>query len=59
MPQTFIKPEGRIPLGRPSRRQQDAGRVDLTETGWNGLDWIHVAGDKDECQRTPVNMLMN
>jgi len=33
--------------------------VDITETEWNGLDGIHVAGDKGEWPRTLVNTIMN
>jgi hypothetical protein len=28
------KPEGKKPLGRPSRRWEDNIEMDLTETGW-------------------------
>lgn len=24
--------------------------IDLTEKGWNGVDWIHLAQDKDHSQ---------
>jgi hypothetical protein len=33
------KPEGKTPLGRPRRRQDDGIRTDLGETDWGG-DWI-------------------
>jgi hypothetical protein len=32
--------------------------MDLTEIGWNGMDWIDVALDKDRC-RALVNTVMN
>jgi hypothetical protein len=32
------KPEGKIPLGRPRRRWVDIIKMDLRETGWDGLD---------------------
>jgi hypothetical protein len=28
------KPEGKIPLGRSSRRREDGIRMDFWETGW-------------------------
>jgi hypothetical protein len=40
------KPEGRRPLGRPRRRWEDGIRMDL-EIGWGGVEWIHLAQDRD------------
>jgi hypothetical protein len=34
------KPEGKRPLGRPSRRWLDNIRMDLGEVGWGDVDWI-------------------
>jgi hypothetical protein len=34
------KPEGKRPLGRPSRRWEDGIRMDLREIGLGGVDWI-------------------
>jgi hypothetical protein len=39
------KPEGRRPLGRPSRRWVDNIRMDLVEVGWvmwTGLVWFRI-----------------
>jgi hypothetical protein len=33
-------------------------RRDLRETGWDGVDWIDVAQDKDQW-RALVDMVMN
>jgi hypothetical protein len=41
------KPVGR-PLGRPRRRWVDDVKMDLRETGWNGIGWINVAQDRDQ-----------
>jgi hypothetical protein len=41
------KPEGKRPLGRPTRRWVDNIKMDLRETGWDGMDWIDLAQDKD------------
>jgi hypothetical protein len=38
------KPEGKRPLGRPRRRWVDNIRIDLREIGWDGMDWIELAG---------------
>jgi hypothetical protein len=40
------KPEGKRPLGRPRRRWEDI-RMDLRKIGWEGVDWMHLAQDRD------------
>jgi hypothetical protein len=52
------KPEGKIPLGRPRRRWGDNIKMDLREIGWGGMDWIHMAQDRDQW-RALVNTVMN
>jgi hypothetical protein len=52
------KPEGRRPFGRPRRRWVDNIKVDLRETGWDGMDWTDVAQDRDQW-RALVNTVMN
>jgi hypothetical protein len=42
------KPEGKRPLGRPRRRWVDNIKMNLRETGWNGMDWIDLAQNKDQ-----------
>jgi hypothetical protein len=42
------KPEGKRPLGRPRRRWVDNIRMDLREIGWDGMDWIELAQDRDQ-----------
>jgi hypothetical protein len=41
------KPEGKIPPGRPRHRWVDNIRLDLTEIGWGGVDWIVLSQDRD------------
>jgi hypothetical protein len=41
------KPEGTRPLGRPARRWEDNIKINLREIGWDGMDWINLAQDKD------------
>jgi len=36
------KPEAKKPFGRPSRGWEDNIRLDLRETGWKGVDWVHL-----------------
>jgi hypothetical protein len=52
------KPEGKRPLGRPRRRWVDNIKMDLREIGWDGMDWIGLAQDRDQW-RALVNMVMN
>jgi hypothetical protein len=42
-----VKPEGKIPLGRPRSRWVDNIRMDLGEMGWGDLDWIGLAKDRN------------
>jgi hypothetical protein len=52
------KPEGKRPLGRPRRRWVDNIKMDLGEIGWDGMDWIDLAQDRDRW-RALVNTVMN
>jgi hypothetical protein len=52
------KPEAKRPLGRPRHRWKDNFRMDLREIGWEGMDWVHLAQDRDQWQAL-VNMVMN
>jgi hypothetical protein len=52
------KPEGKRPLGRPRRRWVDDIKMDLGEMGWDGMDWIELAQDKDQW-RALVSTVMN
>jgi len=37
------KPEGKRPIGRPRCRLEYNIRMDLRETGWEVVDWMHMA----------------
>jgi hypothetical protein len=52
------KPEGKTPLGRPRHRWVYNITMDLSETGWGGIDWIDLAQDRDNW-RALVNTIMN
>jgi hypothetical protein len=43
-----VKPEGKRLLGRPRLRWEDNIRMDLREVGWEGVDSIHLAQDRDQ-----------
>jgi hypothetical protein len=51
------KPEGRRPLGRLRYKWEDNIEMDLRETGFGDVDWIHWAQDRDRWQAL-VNMVM-
>jgi hypothetical protein len=51
------KPEGKRPLGRPRRRWVDM-RMDIRETGWEGVDWMNLAQDREQW-RALVNTILN
>jgi hypothetical protein len=52
------KPERKRPLGRPRRRWEDNIGMDFREIGWEGVDWSHLAQDRDQWQAL-VNTVMN
>jgi hypothetical protein len=51
------KAEGKRPLGRQRCRWVDY-KIDLTEIGCDGMDWSHLAQDRDQW-RALVNTVMN
>jgi transposase len=51
-------PEGKRPRGRPRRRWVDNIKMGLREIGWDGMDWIDLAQDRDQW-RALVNAVMN
>jgi len=51
------KPEGKRPLGRPSR-WEDNIKMDLQEMGCGGMDWIELAQNRDRWWAL-VNAVMN
>jgi hypothetical protein len=55
------KPEGKRPLGRPKRRWVDNIKMDLREIGWDGVDWMDMAQDRDQWRAfvdTVLNLLV-
>jgi hypothetical protein len=52
------KQEVKRPLGRPRNRWVDNIKIDVRETGWDGMDWIDLTHDRDQW-RALVNTVMN
>jgi hypothetical protein len=52
------KPEEKRPLGRPRRRWVDNIKIDLREIGWDGVNLIDMAQDRDQW-RALVNTVLN
>jgi hypothetical protein len=52
------KPEEKRPLGRLRRRWVENIKIDRRGIGWDGMDWIDLAQDKDKW-RALVNTVMN
>jgi hypothetical protein len=52
------KPEGERPFGRARRRWEKNIKIDLQEVGWEDVDWIDMAQDRDRW-RALVSAVMN
>jgi hypothetical protein len=52
------KLEGKRPLRRPRRRWVDDIKINLREIGWDGIDFIDLAQDRDQW-RDLMNTVMN
>jgi len=52
------KPEGKRPLGRPSRRWEDNIKMDIQEVGCESMDWIELVQDRERW-RALVCTVMN
>jgi hypothetical protein len=44
------KPEGKRPLGRRRRSWMDKIKMDLREVGWDVMDWIDLAENRDQVE---------
>jgi hypothetical protein len=51
------KPEGKRPLGRSRRRWVDNIKMDLREIGWDGMDWIDLAQDRDQWRALVITVM--
>jgi hypothetical protein len=54
----IAKPRVKRPLGRSRRRWEDNNILDLRKVGWEGVNWMYLAQDKDRW-RALMNTVMN
>jgi hypothetical protein len=52
------KPAEKRPLGRPMRRWVNNIKMYLREIGWDNIDWIDLAQNRDQW-RALVNTVLN
>jgi hypothetical protein len=52
------KPEGKRPPGRPRHRREINIRMDIREIGWEFVNWINLAQDRDQWLSL-INTVMN
>jgi hypothetical protein len=48
---------GERPFGKPRRRWEDNVRMYLRETGWGGVDWIHLAQDRVQLRALVITIM--
>jgi hypothetical protein len=56
--QLLLPSQKERPQGRPRHKWVDNIKLDLREIGWDGMDWIDLAQDREQW-RTHVIMVMN
>jgi hypothetical protein len=42
--------EGKRPQGRPRHKWEDNIRMDIRKIGWESIDWMCLAQDRDQWQ---------
>jgi hypothetical protein len=52
------KPQRKIMIGRPRHRWENNIKMTLKEMGWEGVNWIDLAQDRDQ-PRALVNTVRN
>jgi hypothetical protein len=51
------KLERKTPLWRPKRRREDSVRMGLRDVGWECVDWIHLALDRDQWRAVVITVM--
>jgi hypothetical protein len=45
---SVAKPDGKRSLGIPCRKYENV-KMNIKKTGCNGIDWIHVSQNRNQC----------
>jgi hypothetical protein len=51
------EPEGKRPLGRPRRMCVNNIEMGLRDIGWDGMDWIDLAPDRNQWKALSLKKL--
>jgi hypothetical protein len=51
------KPEGKRPLGRPRCRWLENIKLDLRKMGWDGVDWIDMAQNRNQWRALVITVM--
>jgi hypothetical protein len=51
------KPEGKRPLGRQRHRWVNNVKIDLREIGWDAMNWIDLAQDRDQWRALVITVM--
>jgi hypothetical protein len=51
------KREGKRPLGKPRLRWVNNIKMDLRVIGWDGVDWIDLAQDRDQWRALMIRII--
>ena len=51
------RPEGKRPLGRPSRRWEDNIKMDLQDVGGGFEDWMELAQDRERWRALVITVM--
>jgi hypothetical protein len=54
----IVKPEEKKPLQTPRSRWEDNIRINLREIRWEGVEWMHLAQDREHWWAV-MNTVMN
>jgi hypothetical protein len=55
---SVVEAKGKSPLGKPRHRWEHNIKIVLGEIGWDGMDWINLAQNRDQWPAL-VNTIMN
>jgi hypothetical protein len=51
------KHEGKRPRRRPGRRWEGNVIIGVRGIGWEGVDWMHLADDMEQCRSVVITVM--